>query len=1020
MGEESINTRQTENNDPSLSDCRFSELKKHLRIERVLSSIATRLANCAEGDRAVDASISEMGLLVEADRAYIFRCREDNALMDNTHEWCATGVSSEKENLQGLPSDSLPWFNQKLREGIAFQITDVSELPPEAETERAILEAQNIRSCLFMPMNSNEELAGFIGFDNIRHATEWKDEDIEILKVAARLVSNFFEREQARRLLRKNEERYRRLVESLPAIVYRYSNQKGASYWSPQVKTILGYREQDLEEDPFFWHDAIHPDDLPMVDKAIKEFKIGTRIDLVYRIRDINGNWLWLHDRSVGRQEQHGEVIIEGIASDITDLKHAEQALQENEKKYRLLVENQTDMVVKMDWEGRFQFVSPSYCQTFGKTETELIGTTFFPLVHEDDQAAATQAMEALRQPPHECHLEQRARTAKGWRWLAWADKAVLDEAGHPVSIVGVGRDISTQKALEEALYKEREKALVTLHSIGDAVITTNDRGIIEFINPVAETLTAWPAQAAEGRPLAEIFRIINEETRKPVEDPVKRCLSDGKIVGLANHTILVNRLGNEFAIEDSAAPIITGKGEILGVVLVFKDVSEARKLSQQLSYQAAHDALTGLINRAELEHRLQRVLETAQAQSTQNAFCYLDLDQFKLVNDTCGHVAGDELLRQLGQLLAKHIRKRDTLARLGGDEFGLLMEHCSLEEAQDVAEKLINVLGDSCFPWEEHSFSIGVSIGLVSVDRQSNSMGDILSAADSACYMAKEQGRNRIHVHQEEDEELARRHGEMQWAVRLPRALEDNRFQLYFQSIAPIQGEDKHKTVHYELLLRMEDEAGNLIMPGTFLPAAERYNLSDKIDRWVIREFFLWIQRHPEHLEQLNLCAINLSGLSLSNKTFLPFVIEELEISGIPPQKICFEITETVAIANLSSAIGFISSLRELGCHFALDDFGSGLSSFAYLKNLPVDFLKIDGLFVKDILNDPMDLALVKSINEIGHVMGKRTIAEFVENAAILEKLTEIGVDYAQGYGIARPRPIDEILMTQPCQSGL
>ena len=857
-------------------------------MKRVLSSIAERLANCTDRNKAIHASLAEMGGLVDADRAYVFLLRQDGELMDNSHEWCATGVAGEIENLQGLPADSLPWFMEKLRKGIAFQVADVSALPPEAKTERAILEAQNIRSCLIMPLNTNEDLTGFIGFDNIRHVLDWQDEDMELLKVAARLISDFFERQ------------------------------------------------------------------------------------------------------------------------------YSQQALQESEEKYRLLVENQSDMVVKVDLQGRFQFVSPSYCRTFTKTEAELIGKTFMPLVHEEDRQTTAQAMEALYHPPYECYVEQRAKTANGWRWFAWANKAVLDEAGHPVSIVGVGRDISRQKALEEELYKEREKALVTLQSIGDAVISTNNQGLVEFLNPVAETLTGWSAKEAQGRPLTEVFHILNEKSREPAQDPVTRCLIEGKVVGLANHTILVSRSGKEFAIEDSAAPITTDQGETLGVVLVFKDASEARKLSRQISYQATHDALTGLINRAELERRLERVLETARAESTQNAFCYLDLDQFKLVNDTCGHVAGDELLRQLGKFLQKHIRKRDTLARLGGDEFGLLMEHCSLEEAQTVTEVMLNVLADFTFPWEEHRFKIGVSIGLVSVDRQSKSMGDILSAADSACYMAKEQGRNRIHIHQVDDVELAKRHGEMQWAVRLPRALEENRFLLYFQEIMPVQNSTTDKAGHYELLLRMKDETGNLIMPGAFLPAAERYNLSDKIDRWVINQAFLWLQKHPAHLAELNFCSINLSGLSLSNKTFLPFVTEKLEESGIPPGKICFEITETVAIANLGSAISFIKGLREMGCRFALDDFGSGLSSFAYLKNLPVDFLKIDGLFVKDILDDPMDLAMVKSINEIGHVMEKQTIAEFVENDAILEKLREIGVDFVQGYGIGRPRPIDEIPLSQ------
>lgn len=1108
-------------------------------MERLLVVIATRLARCENLDQGIDATLGDIGSMVDADRAYVFHFSDKGTVLDNTHEWCASGVSPERENLQELTPESMPWFMRQLSGGQAFQISDVAALPPEAKAEQAILDAQHIRSCLIMPMYRNQQLVGFVGFDNVRDAFEWRNEDIELLKVATQLISDFFAREQARRSLdlslqrqmailenipdiawlkdeqsrfifvnepfarcagmsaeelvnktdldvwpealakryrqddqdvmrtrcrkrveepladkghgeriietiktpivdasgnvigttgiarditeRKrtelalieSEQRYRRLVEALPAMVYRYSNVSGASYWSPQVKAILGYSEQDLKENAFIWHDSIHSDDLPMVDKAVAEFKAGVSVDLIYRVRHKNGKWLWLHDRSVGRYELHDEVVIEGVAFDITKLKQAECALELSERNYRLLVENQTDMVVKVDLQGRFQFVSPSYCTTFGKSEAELIGHTFMPLVHEDDRQLTAQAMEALHHPPYECYLEQRAKTAEGWCWLAWADKAVLDDTGNPESIVGVGRDISAQKALEQALFREREEALVTLHSIGDAVISTDEKGRVEILNPIAEELTGWSAHEVIDRPLKEFFLLIDEDTRKPIPDPVERCLHEGKIVTLADRAILVSRSFDELAIEVTAAPINMNQDGIVGVVLVFKDVSEARKLSQQVSYQATHDPLTGLINRAELERRLHRVLETTYTDSTQNAFCYLDLDQFKLVNDTCGHVAGDELLRQLGRLLEHQIRKRDTLARLGGDEFALLIEHCSIDEARAIAEKMIDTLGDFSFPWGDHSFNIGVSIGVVSVDNQSKSMGEILRAADSACYIAKEQGRNRVHVHQEDDEEQARRYGEMQWAVRIPRALEDQRFQLYFQEIMPIQ-DSEPVAGHFELLLRMQDENGKLIMPGAFLPAAERYNLSDKLDRWVIGQIFNWFERHPEQLQPLKLCSINLSGLSLNNQTFLPFVIKQLENSSVTPPKICFEITETVAIANLSSAIRFISSLKELGCHFALDDFGSGLSSFAYLKNLPVDFLKIDGLFVKDILDDPMDLAMVKSINEIGHVMGKKTIAEFVENADVLKKLKAIGVDFAQGYGIGRPRPIDEALANQ------
>ncbi len=371
--------------------------------------------------------------------------------------------------------------------------------------------------------------------------------------------------------------------------------------------------------------------------------------------------------------------------------------------------------------------------------------------------------------------------------------------------------------------------------------------------------------------------------------------------------------------------------------------------------------------------------------------------------------MAGDELLRQLGGLLQQKVRRRDTLARLGGDEFGVLMEHCSLEHALRVANTLREAVEEYRFVWEDKGFNIGVSIGLVPITEISESIAGVLSAADTACYAAKDEGRNRIHVYREDDAELAKRHGEMQWVARIDRALEEDRFQLNFQPIVSVKSGEQ-KGAHYELLLRMQDEEGHIVHTSVFLPAAERYNLATKLDRWVVRKAFEWLTRHPEHLERLYLCEINLSGHSLGDGEFLELVIQQLGEAAIPPEKVCFEVTETAAIANLTSATHFIQTLKGVGCHFALDDFGSGLSSFAYLKTLPVDFLKIDGLFVKDIADDPTDLAMVKSINEIAQAMGKQTVAEFVENEAILEKLREIGVDYAQGHYIGGPRPIEEM----------
>ncbi|MGB5605051.1 MAG: EAL domain-containing protein, partial [Gammaproteobacteria bacterium] len=444
---------------------------------------------------------------------------------------------------------------------------------------------------------------------------------------------------------------------------------------------------------------------------------------------------------------------------------------------------------------------------------------------------------------------------------------------------------------------------------------------------------------------------------------------------------------------------------------VLLNQVSQERELQQQLSYQASHDALTGLINRFEFEKHLQWALDSAHREQTTHALMYLDLDQFKVVNDTCGHVAGDELLRQLSAILERHVRSHDTLARLGGDEFGVILKDCAPEYSISVANELLNNVQEFRFVWEDKTFAIGASIGVVMIDANSKSLTDILSAADSACYSAKDAGRNRVHFVREDDETIADRHGEMQWVARITEALEKDRFVLFGQQIKPVNAGDGGSLGLIEILVRMADGNGGLIPPGAFIPAAERYNLMASLDRWVITETLKWLNKNAAVSEQLGKCSINVSGQSVGDARFLEYLLELLADSSIPASKICFEITETSAIINLNLASRFITELKGIGCTFALDDFGSGISSFAYLKNLPVDYLKIDGAFVRDIVDDPIDAAMVHSINEIGHVMGKKTIAEFVENDAILDKLRSIGVDYAQGYGIDKPKPLDDFI---------
>ncbi|MBS0395016.1 MAG: EAL domain-containing protein [Proteobacteria bacterium] len=590
------------------------------------------------------------------------------------------------------------------------------------------------------------------------------------------------------------------------------------------------------------------------------------------------------------------------------------------------------------------------------------------------------------------------------WRWVVSRAKAHV-EAGSLKRLIGVELDVTERKLYEEALFREKERAQITLQSIGDGVITTDEHSRVEYLNPVAEELTGWRVEDAMGRNLDDIFRAFHEETCEPLENPLASAIRRLRPVKSVRPMLFIRRDGNEIYIESTASPIRDGTGTVTGGVLVFHDVSESRELSRRLSYHASHDVLTGLVNRREFENRLERALRSAKARETSYALCYLDLDQFKIVNDTCGHSAGDALLGQVGQLLKSKVRWRDTLSRLGGDEFGVLLEACTLDEALRTAESLREAVRNCRFQWEERTFRLGVSIGVVPIAPENEDVASVLSAADSACQAAKEQGRNRVHCFEENDIDLMRRRREMQWAARINTALEEGRFDLYRQAIRPLQSDETG--LHYEILLRMRDEQGKTITPDNFIAAAERYGLTPSIDRWVVENTLRWLVSEADERDKLAMCSINLSGQSLGDDKFLPFVIEQFHRTGLDARRICFEITETAAIASFSQANRFIQALKELGCKFALDDFGTGLSSFGYLKHFPVDFLKIDGSFVKEILHDPIDREMVRSINEIGHLTNKRTIAEFAENEDIITMLRNLGVDYAQGYGVARPQKI-------------
>jgi diguanylate cyclase (GGDEF)-like protein/PAS domain S-box-containing protein len=579
-------------------------------------------------------------------------------------------------------------------------------------------------------------------------------------------------------------------------------------------------------------------------------------------------------------------------------------------------------------------------------------------------------------------------------------------------------RDLTRWRRAQEHLFREKEQAFVTLASIADAVIATDLAGTITYVNPTAERLTGWRTTEALGQPLDTVLPLISEATRQPIESIPARCLQEGRAVDLAEGVLLLRRDGTEVAIGDSAAPIRDRHGATIGVVLVFHDITERRRATRQLSHDATHDSLTGLISRQEFEQRLARALADVTAGGAEHALCYLDLDRFKVVNDTCGHEAGDDLLRTIGRLLAEHLRGRDTVGRLGGDEFGILLEHCAPAKAEEIAHSLLRAIEDFRYVWAEKTFSLGASIGIVPITAAGGRTADLLRAADAACYAAKETGGHRVHLGVESvpgspPPIVTRR------IIRLTRAVEEGGFQLFAQPIVPLAPRLPTRP-RCEILLRLPDERGDLETPDAFLPHAERYRLTPAIDRWVVRQTAVllgaWHRAHPEC--ELPLCSINLSVSSLDDADLIPAVREYLAEQRLPPGAICFEIAEAAALGNFAQLVGLIAEIRALGCGVGLDDFGSGLTSFAHLKALPVDYVKIGGHYVRGVAEDPVYGALVGAVNQIGRIMGIATIAVEVENETILRELRTLGVEYAQGHAVAPPAPLVDAdgELTLPC----
>lgn len=886
------------------------------------------------------------------------------------------------------------------------------------------------------------------------------NDELEIIDSMARITAFAIERKRDEEVLRESEARFRSTFGDAPmgtAIVDKHGD---VIQINERSTKIIGYLPEEIIGKSIA--DVTHPDDL---DKSLKKYKMlmageidQYQIEKQYQHKDGNYFWARVSISSVKDEDGIPQYSIAHI-EDISERRHSEQALHRYNRALRVLNQcNATlfhatnaeelfkevcDIVVET---GGYRFAWVGYIQADNNKTIKPMAKSGYEagyldaritLINDDKYyCSLTDAIKSL-----EAKTIRNIKTEKAelnWREAAlergYASTISLplisdNEAFGAISIYAGEADVfdeeeitllknladnlsfgiqsitnkSVREEAERSLRLSEQKFRTLFDENPCMFFTVDESATVLSVNNFGASELGYKPEQIIGRTL---FSFTDDEDIYSIDSYLKNCLNNpSKVYRWEMQALRKN--GSKMWVR-VLARVANDKNYKNTIFVVCEDITEAHLLSEKLRHEATHDGLTGLINRREFEERLQRAILSAQSNNN-HVLCYMDLDRFKVINDSCGHVAGDKLLKQLSDLLHSNLRSRDSLARLGGDEFGLLIENCTINKAEKIAEKIKDEITNFRFYWEDNVYKVGVSIGMVEINARSVNVSDILMVADNACYTAKDKGRDRIYIHKEGDAELESRRKDILWTTRIQNAFDENRFCLFYQPIIPIDQNDDNGE-HGEILVRMEDEEGNIIPPNTFIPVAERYNLITSIDKYVIEMTFNWLDQNRDFLKKMYLVSINLSGPSLIDSDVLKCIIKTLLKYNIPANKICFEVTETSAIANLNKANHFISVLKEHGCYFALDDFGSGLSSFAYLKGLPVDFLKIDGAFVRDIEHEKGDLAIVKSIHEIGKALDKKTIAEFVENDSILQILKGIGVDYAQGFGIDRPKPLIDI----------
>lgn len=714
--------------------------------------------------------------------------------------------------------------------------------------------------------------------------------------------------------------------------------------------------------------------------------------------------WMRMSIACVRDNERVDFLIVQ--CEDIQAAKDAELALLESRKQLQLAlfaggvgIWRYNTVTGELDWDERMYELYGLQPGAQGDGTLQI----WYDRIHPDDLALLKPRLQQALDAPGELDGEFRIVTPDGEeRFIRARAETILVGPDRVPMMVGTNWDVTAQHAMQRSLAHEKESLRVILNSIADGVIATDEKGRISFMNPVAESLTGWRACEAEGMAVETVLQLSAEDGKGSLGNPIAIALTGGDVCFLREEGYLFSRDGSRYEIQDSAAPVKSAEGEVKGAVMVFRDVTSRRAMQNKLRYHATHDALTGLTNRREFENALQQTLD--EGAGDQSVLCFIDLDRFKVVNDTAGHVAGDALLKECARVIGRQVRDDDVVARLGGDEFGLLLRHCPPDKAIQIAERLIAALGEMRFAWKDSLYDIGASVGLVHLAGNLISVEEAMSRADVACYAAKHRGRNQVSVYTPDDSEASRRHLELQMAAGLRESLEADRFLLYAQEIRPIGGDVDAS--HYEILLRLRDRNGDILNPGAFIPAAERYQMMPHIDRWVLSQLLITLSDELAALPNLHL-AINLSATSLDDPSFIPFLEELLDRTTVPPERLTFEITETTVVNQLASASELLGRIREKGSKVALDDFGSGFSSFNYLKHFQVDFIKIDGSFVRNLLFSSVDRTIVESISEVAHRLGVKTVAEYVEDIALIPVLEEAGVDFVQGYAIGRPQPL-------------